>query len=281
MNTNRVLSILIAITLVITGVLVVQSAIDTSTVNARAKESLTFNTDAARWQALGEYYAKQKSAANFNIEAQHIREIASERWEAMGQAYTKAVSAARQADLARWVGLGEFYTNLNTSASMQFDAQHVRDINSARWEAMGQAYAKTVSPARQADLARWVAQGEYFTTLQSAANISFDALRIRDINSARWEALGQAYANAVSPARQADLARWVSLGEYYSNLDGASNTLAHARLVASARYTGLALQEYERTGNPNLLPDTISPQIIAELPSTIGTNSWKAVVEVK
>ncbi len=105
MNTNRFLSILIAAALVVTAVFVIQSAMDTAAIGAKATDTLALNTDAARWAALGDFYAKQKAAANFD--AQFIRDISAARLEAMGQAYAKAVSPARQADVARWVGLGE------------------------------------------------------------------------------------------------------------------------------------------------------------------------------
>lgn len=167
MNTNRVLSIMIATALVVTAVFVAQSTIETSIVNARAKDFLATNTDAARWQALGQYYAKQDAAHDFNPLS--IREIAAERWEAMGQAYAKAVSPARQADLARWVGLGELYAKLSASTNAVFDAQRIRDNDAARLEALGQAYAKAVSPARQADLARWLTTQNCFSDLYHAA----------------------------------------------------------------------------------------------------------------
>jgi hypothetical protein len=58
-------------------------------------------------------------------------------FEAEGQGYAKAVSPARQADIARWVGLGELYTNMENN-----DALRIQDAIAARWVAMGEAYSK-------------------------------------------------------------------------------------------------------------------------------------------
>ena len=105
--------------------------------------------------------------------------------------------------------------------------------------------------ARRADVARWVAMGEYYT------GVNPDARR----------------------AREADVARWVAMGEFYAKI-GAPSNAGRAALIASARYTGLALLEYERTGNPKFLPRCIAPQMMAELPAHIGSNQWKSVVGV-
>jgi hypothetical protein len=51
-----------------------------------------------------------------------------------------------------------------------------------------------------------------------------------------------------------------------------------AALMVGARYTAMSLYEYERTGNRNLLPECITPEILALLPSSIGDNRWQALV---
>lgn len=60
--------------------------------------------------------------------------------------------------------------------------------------------------------------------------------------------------------------------------DEASEAAEQAALMVGARYTAMALNEYERTGNRNLLPECISPDILALLPSRIGSNRWQAEV---
>lgn len=143
------------------------------------------------------------------------------------------------------------------------------------------ATADLVSEARearaeQADVQRWVAAGEYYSKqLESISSI--DAERIRNVNADRWQALGETYLGINSRSREADAARWQAIGEYYQKLLEADVArLAHANIVASARYTGLALQEYQRTGNPNLLPPCISADVAGELLD----NDWQATVHI-
>jgi hypothetical protein len=123
------------------------------------------------------------------------------------------------------------------------------------------ATAKTTSSIREsraadADVARWVGLGEYYSK-QSLTIPSSDTLR----------------------SRVADAARWEGLGKYYTDLNSAEAAIqAHAALVAAARYTGQALEQYELTGNKKALPACISTDVMAELPANIGDNHWKSVV---
>jgi hypothetical protein len=67
----------------------------------------------------------------------------------------------RDADLARWVAIGEAYSQREVD-----NMQRARDADLARWVAMGEAYTQreldNMQRARDADLARWVAMGEAY-----------------------------------------------------------------------------------------------------------------------
>ena len=145
------------------------------------------------------------------------------------------------------------------------------------------ATANTVSSVREsraseADVARWVGQGEYYSKMSSSA-ASFDAQHSRDADAARWAALGEAYASSDERGRKADAARLVAMGEYYKDLSSAEAAKqVHNDLIAAARYTGLALEDYELTGKKSSLPACIPADVMAELPATIGGNHWKSMV---
>jgi hypothetical protein len=62
--------------------------------------------------------------------------------------------------------------------------------------------------AADADVARWVAVGQFYNPAQAG----------RDADVARWVAMGQ-YYNPAQAGRDADVARWVGLGEYYQKLN--------------------------------------------------------------
>jgi hypothetical protein len=94
------------------------------------------------------------------------------------------------------------------------DAKLIRDIEAARWQALGESYLTVNLRARQADANHWQALGEYYSKL-SAAIPNLDAKLIRDVEAARWQALGEAYFTVNLRARQADVARWQALGESY------------------------------------------------------------------
>jgi hypothetical protein len=146
------------------------------------------------------------------------------------------------------------------------------------------ATANTVSSVREpraadADVARWVAEGEYYSKLQPVA-ASFDPQRSRDVDAARWAALGEAYSRLDdNRGRAADAARWVAMGEYYTGMSSVEAAKqAHNDLIAAARYTGMALEDYELTGKKSSLPACIPADVMAELPATIGDNHWKSMV---
>ncbi len=107
--------------------------------------------------------------------------------------------------------------------------------------------------AEQADVLRWEAMGDYYSRQSGSSSISSaDEIRSREVAAKRWQAMADAYSKA--------------------DLQEQNN------LASAARYTGLALDEYERTGNVKLLPKCISAVVYSLLPSHIGSNSWKGIV---
>ncbi|MFZ0545195.1 MAG: hypothetical protein WAM60_07140 [Candidatus Promineifilaceae bacterium] len=66
-----------------------------------------------------------------------------------------------------------------------------------------------------ADTARWVAMGEYYTVLSGER-----PARAETADQARWDAMGSSYlvANGQRPlnAATADQARWDAMGEFFS-----------------------------------------------------------------
>jgi hypothetical protein len=102
----------------------------------------------------------------------------------------------------------------------------------------------------------------------------------------RWVALGNYYSKQIVPntgaglerGREADAARWAAMGDYYHSINTSGAALqAQANLVSAARYTGLALQEYERTGAKNLLPTCLPLEVAAMFPA-YQADHWKALV---
>jgi hypothetical protein len=81
---------------------------------------------------------------------------------------------------------------------------------------MGDTYSKQAAPdalldamkSREADAVRWQALGEFYTAPD---------VRARAADVARWEALGEAYTGINPRAREADILRWQALGEAILN----------------------------------------------------------------
>ena len=94
---------------------------------------------------------------------------------------------ADQADIQRWAALGEYFSKQPASDANGY-AKLSRDVNAARWQALGEAYLAIDLRSRQAD-------------------------------AARWQALGESYLGINLGARQADAARWQAIGEYYTKLN--------------------------------------------------------------
>ena len=132
--------------------------------------------------------------------------------QAVANIPTTRAARADQADVLRWVAMGETYAGQPASVS-SFDPKMSRDIGAARWQALGESYLKIASQARSVDAARWQALGEAYAKPASAS--SFDAKMSSDTSAARWQALGESYLKIASQVRSVDAARWQALGEAY------------------------------------------------------------------
>jgi len=137
MSISRLFSLFVALALVAVAALTLRAGVATSNlVNGG-----TIDADAARWQALGELYARQAQEA---ARVQRAQAANTARWVAMGKAYTPATNAqsaqpAYDAETARWVAMGEFYIRQADEAQR---ARQARNADAARWAAMGKYYAR-------------------------------------------------------------------------------------------------------------------------------------------
>ncbi|MEK7784324.1 MAG: hypothetical protein AAB658_02710 [Chloroflexota bacterium] len=132
--------------------------------------------------------------------------------------------------------------------SVSHDARQAIDAYAARWDGLAQMYTN-VQRAANADAARW-------TGLAEAYAKSGDAQQAMDAYAARWAGLAQLYAEPTA---------------------GTISESQQANVSVAAHYTGLAIQEYARTGNREFLPTCISQDVLALLPS-IGDDSWRSEV---
>ncbi len=112
----------------------------------------------------------------------------------------------------------------------------LRDLSTARWQALGDYYSKysaTIpnfdASLRDLSAARWQALGDYYSKY-SATIPNFDAL-LRDLSATRWQALGNYYSNYSatvpnfnSSLRDLSAARWQALGESYLTVNPAEGT---------------------------------------------------------
>ena len=99
-----------------------------------------------------------------------------------GLAVVEPCDAAKlhnDADTARWCALGAAYAP---------DYEAIAAVSSARWTALGQSYGAE-SKARVTDAARWNALGVAYAP---------DYEAIAAVSSARWTALGERYAQEVA-----------------------------------------------------------------------------------
>ena len=118
-----------------------------------------------------------------------------------------------------------------------------------RWTGLAQRYSNRAS---QAEADRWSG----LANLYVKSGAGYDAVRAEHANAARWTGLAGMYPAAGSA--------------------GSASASERAGQAEAARYTGLAIQEYYRTGDQGLLPECITPEIAAALPG-IGDNSWQTV----
>jgi hypothetical protein len=110
--TNRFFTLLVVMTLVLVATLTVREAVATSTVVSDAQKAQRAQVaDAARWTAMGKYYA--------SVEAVQPRGQAADsaRWTAMGEYYREQAEAqhldrGQAADAARWTAMAEYYLRM-------------------------------------------------------------------------------------------------------------------------------------------------------------------------
>jgi hypothetical protein len=81
--------------------------------------------------------------------------------QAIANMPTTREARADQADILRWVAMGEYYEGQPASAS-SFNLKMSRDAGTARWQALGESYLKVAAQVRSADAARWQALGEAY-----------------------------------------------------------------------------------------------------------------------
>lgn len=74
---------------------------------------------AARWQAMGESYAKRGLLTHDNFNYQQAAELSSARWQAMGESYERQGLLTRDS----------------------FDYEQAADLSAARWQAMGESFS--------------------------------------------------------------------------------------------------------------------------------------------
>jgi hypothetical protein len=64
-----------------------------------------------------------------------------------------ALTRGRDADAARWVGLGQLFGP---------DFESIAALSSARWSALGDLYQSKIEAGIEASTARWSAAGEWY-----------------------------------------------------------------------------------------------------------------------
>jgi hypothetical protein len=178
MYANRLFTLLVVAALASITALTVQEAVATQvllfdTPSLEAQRKRTLEADLARWNAMGEYYAK--------VEAGNIQR-------------------SRNADTARWMGQAEFYLTVEENQNLQ----RSRAADAARWTALGEYYQnvagdQVLSRAQSADAARWMAMSEYYQKLTEteAQNLQ----RGRAADAARWSAMAEYYTEWIGTTR--------------------------------------------------------------------------------
>jgi hypothetical protein len=116
----------------------------------------------------------------------------------------------------------------SAAASVDAELQRSRDASAARWEGLGEWYAK------------W-----------AAASVEADMQRSRDASAARWQALGEFYAKrAASPAGMGDLRR-VEAQQSQTKATGMGELRRFEAQEASPKRTGIGdLRRFEGTQSP-------------------------------
>ena len=114
------------------------------------------------------------------------------------------------------------------SAAAQDSGQRGLDADSARYVALGRYYSAVASAAGKAEFLPYeAALRQYYQARAQAA---------RDADSARYVALGQYYTAAAGAARNADSARYKALGQHYQARAQAARNADSARWSAVGVY---------------------------------------------
>lgn len=113
MSANRFLNLLVLMALALVATLTVREAVATSAVLSDTEKAQRAQVaDAARWTAMGEYYA--------NVSEVQSRGQAADaaRWTAMSEYYknlakSQNLDRGRAADAARWTAVADYYLRFN------------------------------------------------------------------------------------------------------------------------------------------------------------------------
>lgn len=115
--------------------------------------------------------------------------------------------------------LGLAVTGLTVRKALATPVTAHSDAETARWVAMGDYYTAKLGLRSQrslaAETARWVAMGEFHTDrqVQEAQRSLRTSLRSRNAETARWVAMGKYYTRS----RAAETARWNAMAEFYAS----------------------------------------------------------------
>ena len=134
--------------------------------------------------------------------------------------------------------------------SAGYNAQRVMNAAAARWEGLAETYT-----SRQRAIDAYTARYEALAQMYTETSAGYDAQRAANAAAARWSGLAEMYGKGIETAQDSQ----------------------HADIALAAHYTGLAIQEYVRTGDRKFLPTCISPEVMALLPH-IGDDTWRAEV---
>jgi hypothetical protein len=147
-------------------------------------------------------------------------------------------------------------------------------VETLRWEAKADFYeaqAAQRARAQAADAARWNGLAGHYAELAAKEERALEA------ENARWKEMGEFYARQAAAhqrALDADTARWVAMGDYYREQAEAAR---RSEVGYAAHYTGQAILAFTLTGDPDLLPNCASAELLAQLPS-IGDDGWRATI---
>jgi hypothetical protein len=123
-----------------------------------------------------------------------------------------------------------------------------------------------------------------YTNVKLPPGAGPDVQRAANADAARWTGLAEAYAKSsagydAQQVMDAYADRWAGLAQLYTEPKPTTSESQQADVFLAAHYTGLAIQEYVRTGNREFLPTCISQDVLALLPS-IGDDSWRSEVTI-